>query len=201
MNGLKVLTYAALVSVLADCGDHDSSTGNVSIGDTSGDAIVGSGNLIPHTEDIHDFDEAVIFSSLHASVVQGDSFSVTLRLDDNLVEHVLVERTGSTLRIGLRDGSYRNITVEATVVMPDITRLDVSGATRVELRGFSLEHDLDLRGSGASTLAGSVSAHEVEMSISGATRLELEGSATSLELRASGASSVDLEDFPVADHG
>jgi len=26
MNGLKVLTYAALVSVLADCGDHDSST-------------------------------------------------------------------------------------------------------------------------------------------------------------------------------
>lgn len=163
MNGLKVLTYAALVSVLADCGDHDSSTGNVSIGDTSGDAIVGSGNLITHTEDIHDFDEAVIFSSLHASVVQGDSFSVTLRLDDNLVEHVLVERTGSTLRIGLRDGSYRNITVEATVVMPDITRLDVSGATRVELRGFSLEHDLDLRGSGASTLAGSVSAHEVEI--------------------------------------
>ena len=37
--------------------------------------------------------------------MQGDSFSVTLRLDDNLVEHVLVERTGSTLRIGLRDGS------------------------------------------------------------------------------------------------
>ena len=194
MVSLKALATVTLVTVLAGC-DSDDGRSVVSSG---GSAVEGSGVLVTRTEDVSDFDELEISNTFNATVVQGDSFSVNLRVDDNIVEHLRVERIGSTLRVGLRDGNYNNLTAEATVVMPDIERLSLSGVTPAQISGFAFEHDLAIKCSGVSSISGSASAGEVEMTVSGVSSVQLDGSATSLDLEVSGVSVARLEDFPVA---
>lgn len=165
MNSLKSVAIVALVTALAGC-DGDSDDSSVVGSDRS--AVEGSGVLVTRTEDVSDFDELEIASIFRASITQGDSFALSLRLDDNVVEHLRVERTGSTLRVSFGDfsGNYRNVTAEATVVMPDIVRLDVSGVSQADISGFAFQHDLDVRVSGVSALSGSVSAGDVEINVS-----------------------------------
>ena len=73
-----------------------------------------------------------------------------------MVEHLRVERTESKLQFGLKDGSNNNITLEASVVVPDLDYLDVNGVSRVEVLGFELDHDLELDCSGASRISETV---------------------------------------------
>ena len=103
-----------------------------------------------------------------------------------MVEHLRVERTESKLQFGLKDGSNNNITLEASVVVPDLDYLDVNGVSRVEVLGFELDC------SGASRISETVHVTELEIDVSGASQLLIEGSASRLELDASGASSATL---------
>ena len=93
MVSLKALAAVTLVTALAGCDSGNDS----SVVGSGGSAVEGSGILVTRTEDVSDFDELAISHTFHATIAQGDSFSLSLRVDDNIVEHLRVERIGSTL--------------------------------------------------------------------------------------------------------
>ena len=43
--------------------------------------------------------------TVHLEVTQGETFKELVRADDNLVEHIQVSKQGSTLFVGLEEGS------------------------------------------------------------------------------------------------
>jgi len=164
--------------------------------------LTGSGNVVTQEEAIFDFDKVDISHSFEVDIKQGENFSVIIRVDDNLVEHLQVEKFGSTLRIGLKDSRafiINNATMEAEVTMPELIGLDISGASRATITGFKSTEELILDISGSSSLRGDIESGDASLNLSGSSDANLIGSAGNLTLDASGSSDVDLSDFPVAD--
>ncbi|MEJ2081360.1 MAG: DUF2807 domain-containing protein [Acidobacteriota bacterium] len=133
-------------------------------------------------------------------ITYAPDYSVVVRIDDNLAQYLDVERNGAELSISLKPHfSYRGITFEVDIAMPDLERLRLSGGSKCALSGFSLDHDVDLGLSGGSELDGSVTAQRVSFSLSGGSGVELMGQGTSSRLDGSGGSHFDLGDFETQD--
>jgi hypothetical protein len=197
MKKCILLTLIVLVPLLSGCG-WIPDIGDLIPGE--GEIIQGSGNVVTQDFDFTGFDEVEVSNAVTAEITQGGIFGVAVRIDDNLVEHLQVTKEGSTLRIRLKPGIVPlNATVEAEVTMPELVRLDVSGASQCTITGFSSTKALSVDVSGASGLMGGIEAGDARFDISGASHATLSGSAQDVTIDVSGASSLDLSAFPVAD--
>jgi len=192
---LLVLAILALAVTLVNTG-CDAGLGILS-------SIEGSGDLKTQEYDLEDFSGVEVGSAFVVTVTKSDAaksagYSVTVTADDNILDLIVVDQSGQTLRIDL-DGSTRvsNATLEATITMPALGSLKVSGATRATVSGFSSKDTLALEASGASGISGDITAGVVGIEISGASQIEIEGTATEIVADVSGASELLLGDFLV----
>lgn len=166
----------------------------------------GSGNVITQEISVEGFDKVRIQSQFKARIIKGDEYKVTVRVDDNLVQDLDIQESGTrivvvdkvvrnrTLDVRLRpERSYtlRNVTLEVDIVAPELAEIDASGATDVKVEGFS-EREMVVRGSGAARVAGRVDADRLTVDASGASQVHLTGTADYLNLETSGASNADL---------
>ncbi len=162
----------------------------------------GSGNTVTNEYEYDGFTRVEVSSAFQVENVQAESYSVSVTVDDNVLEHLEVSMSGDTLRIGLKPLvrlGFGNVTLKARIALPTLEGVNLSGATTTDVSGFSSEAALDVDVSGASTLRGDINAGDVRMDVSGASTVRLDGRAADLDVVASGASTVDLEDFAAAD--
>jgi len=162
--------------------------------------LSGSGNLVTQEEPISGFDKVDISHSFKVDISQGESFKVVIRVDDNLVENLQVVKQGSTLKIGLdpnRNYTVRNATMEAQVTMPELTGLDLSGASHATISGFESTDDITVDQSGSSSLRGDIEAGDIRIDLSGSSEMTLVGSGQDLTVDASSSSELDLSEFTV----
>ena len=202
------LVLSLLILVAAGC--------SADVGGSLG-RVTGSGTPATRQYDYAGFTDLRVDSAFHAEVTRGDSFAVSVTVDDNIVEHLRVEVDGDTLHIGLKPGyDYVDATLSATVTMPSLTALEVSGAAKADASGFDAGDPLDLQASGdgsvalsgaragdvtvdvsgAADVSGELEAKQLGGTVSGAGELTLTGSAGALALEASGAGKLELGDMP-----
>ena len=182
-----------------------------------GGMVRGSGNLDTQEFNFSDFTHVEVGSAFEVKVVQSDSYSVSVTADDNLFDYILVSKQGTTLQIRLKSASYISTTTRAEITMPQLRGLELSGATRGTVSGFSSTENLDIEVSGASSLdmsdisagdvefdisgaskvTGDITAGDAEFGLSGASSVQLEGSAKDIKVKASGASRAELSGFTV----
>jgi hypothetical protein len=161
-------------------------------------ALIGSGNLETEEYAFTNFTEVEISSAFEFEIEQSSSYSINVTADDNVIAHVQVTQEGHTLKIGLGRILWLGaITLKASVTMPELSSLTVSGASRGTVSGFSSTDDLDIAVSGASRVTGDITAGDVAFDISGASTIQLEGSANDMVADVSGASRFNLDDFTV----
>lgn len=162
------------------------------------DAIRGSGRLVTGEADISGFDQVDVGYAFDVDIRQDETYSVVVRIDDNLADYLVVEKQGSTLGIGLEPGySYTMHKGEVEITMPILAGLELSGSCDGKITGFASSEHLRVRISGASRLRGDIEAGDANIDVSGASELTLRGSGGNLTLETSGASTVDLSGFPV----
>ena len=180
--------------------------------------ITGSGDLVTEDYSYRDFTDIEAGYAFDIEVSQADTYLVSITVDDNLYEYLDVTQRGDTLHISLQPNRlYTNATLRAVIEMPDLHRLELSGASRADVSGFSSSHsvDFELSGgsrmdihdikagdvsiefSGASKADGSIDMADGTFDLSGASLIELEGSAEDVSIDASGASRASLADFSV----
>ena len=168
-------------------------------------SIVGSGDIITVEETFTGFDKIQVSHTFQVDVQQGDTYSVVVRIDDNLIEHLRLAKDDdddSALVIGIDPSfnySLERVTMEAEVTMPSLTRVDVSGSSDVTVTGFASSEYLAVGIFGGSSLAGDIEAGDAQFTVSGASELALSGSAHNLTADAFGGSKIDLVDFAVID--
>jgi len=201
-----LLVTASLLAVFTGCRDINN-------------AIIGSGNLITREMDFTDFTKLEISHVFQAEVTRSDSFFISITVDDNLLEYVTVRKSGNTLRIYLKGGyTYIGTTKIVEITMPEVDKLSLSGASRVEVSGFRSSDRLELEVSGVSSLnidelkagdtvfeisggsriSGGIEIADGRFDISGASSIDLEGYASDISIEASGASHANLANFPVS---
>jgi hypothetical protein len=160
--------------------------------------LIGSGNLETKEYDFANFTAVEVSSVFEFEITESSSYSVNVTADDNVIDFVQVTKDGQTLTIGLRNGpGFRSATLKASITMPELRSLTVSGASRGTVSGFSSTEDLDITVSGASRVTGDVRAGNVEFDISGASTIQLEGAANNMIASVSGASHFNLGGFTV----
>lgn len=155
--------------------------------------IFGSGEVVTETSEVDDFERLQVDSAFDVRVRQGEIAEVTLRVDENALDRVIMQVEGDTLRLGLeRAAVLRDVTLEADVVVPDLRAILASGASTVTLAEPFESSELEADLSGASQLDGEVALDSLTTRASGASQLTLGGSAQTGTLEASGASELAL---------
>jgi len=160
--------------------------------------ISGSGNQVILPQDIIDFHSISTGHDCRSTITKGDSFSVIVRIDDNLTDYLVVKNDNGTLVIELdRKSSYRNVHFEADIVMPDINKVEASGGSRGYINGFSFTHTFSIVLSGGSSLEGEISTGDIETRLSGGSVLGISGYANNMDFSASGGSKGQMAGFSV----
>jgi hypothetical protein len=124
MKGKILLTFAILAVLTAGCATGE----NVSL---------------------TDFDKVEIQDGFHVDIIVGEEYSVTLKVDDDVLKKVEAVRQGDTLVIraklsqGIIPGS-----LEAEVTMPALTALSLGSGSHVSAKGSG--DNLTLRASAGS---------------------------------------------------
>lgn len=159
-------------------------------------SVEGSGEIVTLHPDLSGFTEVAASHGARAHITAGDQYSVVVRVDDNLQDHVRIEVEDGRLRIGMTSMlNIRNRHFEVDVTMPDLTAVSASGGARATLAGFDVDHAMDARVSGGARLEGTLAANRLSMTTSGGARADLTGAAESVTLRGSGGSRADLSTF------
>lgn len=173
--------------------------------------VTGQGEITSKSYSFNDFTAIEVGSAFEVEIKPSETYGVTVTTYENLFNYLDISHVDRTLKIKLKSGRYTNARPRATVSLPVLARLTLSGASRGIARGFSSKPDLDiivsgassleidcqsvnvdLNLSGASKLDGHLQGTHLKMDISSASRVDLNGSADSLSLNVSGASQVNL---------
>jgi len=181
-----------LVCSIAGCLDVDEGDNNI--------LITGSGNLITMTFDHLNFKGIEIGGAFEADIIFSENFSIEIKIDDNIEEHVIVEKDTDVLMISLsKNVSYKDITNEVTIKLPDLEKIEISGAVKADIIGFDIDHSIEMNVKGASRLSANINTGDLDLNIEGASLLNLEGTGGYADIIANGAANLDLEEFITGD--
>jgi hypothetical protein len=158
-----------------------------------------SGETTTEVRDLWGFTQIDMGGSADLLVTEGASFDIEVTTDSALQEYVTTEVVGNTLRI---EQHYSVIgaspTVSVSVTVPDLTRLDVSGASEATVRSVTAE-SLDIGISGAGDIDLAADAQQLTITVSGAGTVTAHGTVESGSITVSGAGGIDGEDMTIAD--
>ena len=116
--------------------------------------------------------------------------SIEIEANENLHQHIVVEKVGGVLKIGLEHNINvkGSATLNAYVTTKHVSGYSASGASRfiVENRIESEEASIYL--SGASNFTGALEVNKLYVDLSGASIINIDGTTNVFDLEASGAS-------------
>lgn len=99
MNRLSILVLglAGLIALFAGCGDDGGET-------VQDEGVRGSGNVVTQEMALADFTSVEAANAFEVEITRSDTFAVTIRVDDNILDLLDVSKEGDTLRLGLERG-------------------------------------------------------------------------------------------------
>lgn len=155
--------------------------------------IKGSGDVVTQDRKVENtFNEIEAYNAIKVVVELGDEHSVKVEADDNLLEYIVTEVRGNTLTTKLKSGkNYRhNTKMIVHITMPELARIDVSGAAMVTSKSTFSGDKLRIDASGAARVEVGFNGENIMADVNGAAKVELFGSSTNADYEASGAGSI-----------
>ena len=182
-------------------------------------SVRGSGTVVEEWRSVHNFTGTRMggIGSLH--IEQGDSESLRIEAEDNLIPHLQIAVKGNTLEIRTEPGVDLQPTepVNFYLTVTDLDSIGVSGSGNVEARSLETNSlsvsvsgsgdveigsldasDLSVRisGSGDVTISGEVNEQDVTISGSGTYKAgELDSSDANVHASGSGSATVQVSDY------
>jgi hypothetical protein len=172
---------------------------SIELGDSFifGERIKGSGNVVTETRPVSGFNQIELSTIGDAEVVQGDTESLTVEADDNVLPYIITEVQGNRLKIYVKSGIILSgaHSIHYKISVKDLVAMDVSGAATVKVGTLNTSR-MSFNVSGAGNLffdnlqAGSMSGE-----LSGGSTLTAAGKVEDLKLEVSGAGSFKGQDL------
>lgn len=157
--------------------------------------IDGSGTIASETRDVEAFDRVVATGSADVVVRLGESPSVVVEADDNLIEFVTTEVRGDELVLGTdTDGRVLSptATIRFTVTATDLVGVDLDGSGSITVEDVTGDR-LDLSVSGSGNVDAVADVATLALSIDGSGDVTVAGTADTLDVSVSGSGAVDAE--------
>jgi len=153
------------------------------------------------TFELSDFTQVEVSSAFQVTITESETYSIKVTAGERLFDRIQVNKTGETLKIGtLPITVFGSFDAKAEITMPTLNKLDLSGATRATVNGFSTTESFAATVTGASSLEmTNVEFGDVNIQLSGASNIVAAGTGKDLVADVSGASNLDLTSFHVND--
>ena len=197
---LILLLTGLVLFVTSACSFGTDLARSIQITDGSGQplkTLQGSGNIVKEDRPVNDFDQVVLNGIGKLVITQGDSESLVIEADDNILPIITAEVKNRVLTIGF-DEKIRLVTkadITYTLKLKDLKGLEISGlgeATLPSLRSDALS--LGMSGSGKIQI-DDLQATTLTVNSSGLGAFDAAGQVDSISLNFSGAGFFNAENL------
>mgnify|MGYP001243251864 CR=1 FL=1 len=192
-KSIAIFLFLTAALVLSACGT-DLHIGNNQV-------ITGSGKVVTQDVTVSGFNAVTMGGVGELTITQGDTESLSIEAEDNLLAVMENKVSGGTLVLGTQPGVTITPTrpIRYTLMVKDLSKLELAGLGDTHMDALKTE-GLDLVISGSGNLAlKNLSASDVHVTISGLGSMELAGQASSLTLDLKGSGNLNARDLPVKD--
>jgi len=145
--------------------------------------------------DVTNFSKVDVGGAFTVRIRRGNVYKVIADGREDDIDELRVRVTGNELNVDFRNGGlfqFRNRRqIGLTIVMPDVERVELSGATKASLVGFENLDRLDVDLSGACRALVDAKVADLKLNLSGASKATLRGRADRLDADLSGACQLD----------
>ncbi|MEM1349790.1 MAG: head GIN domain-containing protein [Myxococcota bacterium] len=153
--------------------------------------VTGSGEISTRDVDIDDIRAVEVCCGLDVEIYESTTPSLVLTGDDNIIDEVLVNDSGGTLRLRLPTNlTFRPTrSIKASIGTAAIDKIDASGGSDIVARGVPQGSRVELDGSeGSSFEFTDIETMSLEIDLSGGSDAELSGTAADQTVELSGGS-------------
>jgi len=153
--------------------------------------LAGDGQVVTNTIALERFENIELSGMFHVVLTRGNNPQVIIEADSNLMERVEVQVKEGTLTISTRDKIILKPTrMKLTITYPELTRVSISGACKVQSEEPVESRELSFDISGAAEIDLIVNTRILRTELSGAGNIRLEGEAGIHYADLSGASNL-----------
>lgn len=153
--------------------------------------IEGNGKPLTEVRQASGFGEVVSSGDFRITVVPGDSYSVEVTAESNLLPYIETDVVGQTLKIRTRGvrSLRQNDPIEVSITTPVLNGLSLSGSGLIKTGSF-LSDDFKVAISGSGDIDTKISATSIKANVSGSGTIYLEGDAYDSEFVISGSGKI-----------
>ncbi len=146
---------------------------------------------------VSDFDRIDIGDDFKVTIVQSDSFAVSVSGPEEYVEEVETIVSAATLNLNYEDQNFIDRMdrdpLEVVIALPTLKGITLHGGTETNISEFSGD-ELEIKLSGAAKATLGLQMRQVVADLSGAARLRMTGAVDELEAELSGASRLESDE-------
>jgi hypothetical protein len=159
--------------------------------------ISGSGVVKDEKRDVRSFNRIRIEGSGMAQITQGETSSLTITADENLLPYLISEVHSGELRIYVKPGYSISPSqqVRYTITVNNLAALDLSGSMQAEMPALKGDKLLVQVSGAGEVKIDDVQLNELDVKISGSGSVAVAGKASDLDLDSSGSASLKAEDL------
>ncbi len=157
----------------------------------------GSGDLITEEREVSDFDRVELAGEGELTITQGESESLTIEAEDNVIPNITSEVRNGTLVIGMNTRFWNHVVptkpIKFDLTIKDLTDLSLSGSGEAKSSNLNTKNlDLTISGSGRIEIT-TLAAEDIALTLSGSGELMIDTlSAKKIDATLSGSGEVEL---------
>jgi hypothetical protein len=161
-----------------------------------GTKIKGNGNVVEQTRELTSYDEISISGNSNVILVRGSEGEITLKAEENLLDHIEVSVKNDMLkiknkgRIELIPSKGKNILI--TIPIHQVSKLSLNGSGEVEGNNLTLHgNKIKLQVNGSGDMEVNVKTADVRAAINGSGDINISGETDYFEAIVTGSGDID----------
>lgn len=143
----------------------------------TGTGLTGNGNIRTEKRNTGNFNAVKTAGSIDVEFTPGDTYSVSVEDDDNILQYVVTDVRNGVLTVDYKEGySINEDHAKVYVTAPSLDKLSVSGSADITMQGvLKNSREIEMNVSGSGNIKGPVDAPSIDVSVSGSGNVGLTG--------------------------
>jgi hypothetical protein len=163
--------------------------------------LQGSGKVTTQDFQVSDFDRLSFSGIGNIIITQGDTESLKVEAESNVIERLEISSGGKKLKIGFKNNFFNIIPTKPVnfyLSVKDLREISMSGVGSIKCDNLATD-DLSIDSSGAGSVDMNLTTTVLEVALSGAGKVNLAGQTQSQSIDISGAGSYSAKEFTSKD--
>jgi hypothetical protein len=163
--------------------------------------IQGSGEVTTQDFQVSDFDRLDFSGIGNIIITQGETESLKVEAESNIIERLEISSSGKMLKIGFKNNFFNIIPTKQVnfyLSVKDLREISISGVGSIKCDKLTTD-DLSIDSSGAGSVDMNLTTTVFEVALSGAGKVNLTGQTQSQSIDISGAGSYSAKEFASKD--